>query len=114
MSHEQTPEQRLTKDIMLWCGENDFLCFHINVGKGYLIKPDGTKSYFQTGLPKGASDLWILDNCGNLIFCETKIHPRKPTPDQLNFIEQMRKRGFQAFVAYSLQEFVFNIQSYCR
>lgn len=110
----QTPEQRLTKEIMLFCSQQNWLCFHINVGKGYLIKPDGSKSYFQTGLPKGASDLWILTDDGKLIFCETKIHPRKPTPDQLNFISQMRARGFNAFVAYSLQEFIFNIQSWSR
>lgn len=106
----QTPEQRLTKEIMLFCAEQNWLCFHINVGKVKLA--DGR--WFTTGIPTGSSDLWILTDNGKLIFCETKIHPRKPTPEQLNFISQMRARGFNAFVAYSLQEFQFNIQSWCR
>ena len=97
-----TPEQVLDKNIMLWCGQHDWLCFHTNVGKVQMI--DGR--YFDTGLPKGWLDLLILTNKGQVIFCETKIHPRKPTKEQINTIEVLRKRGFLAFVAYSLEEFI--------
>lgn len=97
-----TPEQVLDKKIMLWCGEHNWLCFHINVGKIKL--PNGT--YFQTGVPVGWPDLIILTNDGRVMFCETKIHPRKPTPQQLNFINNLNMRGIKAFVAYSLEEFI--------
>lgn len=100
-----TPEQALDHKIMVWCGEHNYLCWHINVGGGYL--PNG--SYFRTGLPKGASDLWIITDKGKLILCETKIHPRKPTSEQLHFIDIMRSRGVNAFVAYSLDEFIANV-----
>ena len=97
-----TPEQVLDKKIMLWCGEHNWLCFHINVGKIKL--PNGT--YFQTGVPVGWPDLIILTNDCRVMFCETKIHPRKPTPQQLNFINNLNMRGIKAFVAYSLEEFI--------
>lgn len=44
-----TPEQVLDKNIMLWCGERNWLCFHTNVGK--VMMWDGR--YFDTGLPVG-------------------------------------------------------------
>jgi len=44
-----TPEQALDKAIMLWCGEHNWLCFHINVGGGKM--QNGT--YFRTGVPTG-------------------------------------------------------------
>jgi hypothetical protein len=103
-----TPEQVLDKNIMLWCGEHDWLCFHTNVGKVQMI--DGR--YFDTGLPKGWLDLLILTNKSQVIFCETKIHPRKPTKEQINTIEVLRKRGFLAFVAYSLEEFIEAVEKY--
>lgn len=102
MANKQTPEQRLTKQIMLWCGERDYLCFHCNVGGGLMA--NGT--YFRTGLPEGWPDLMILKNNGKISFCETKIHPRKPTQKQLDMIKELNNRGFNAFVAYNLDEFV--------
>lgn len=101
-----TPEQALDHSIMLWCGKHNWLCFHINVGKFKL--PNGT--YFQTGVPVGWPDLTIITDDGRVIFCETKIKPRKPTQEQLNFIENLNSRGIKAFVAYTLEEFVEEIE----
>lgn len=100
-----TPEQALDKQIMLYCGQRNWLCFHINVGGGKLA--NGT--FFQTGVPKGWPDLTIITDDGRVIFCETKIHPRKPTQNQLNFIAELNKRKFTAFVAYTLDEFIANL-----
>ncbi len=97
-----TPEQVLDKKIMLWCGQHNWLCYHLNVGSVRMA--DGR--YFSTGLPKGWPDLMILTDKGRAIFCETKIHPRKPTKEQLNTIEVLVKRGFLAFVCYSIEEFI--------
>ena len=101
-----TPEQALDKAIMLYCGEHNWLCFHINVGGGMLANG----SYFHTGVPVGWPDLTIITDDGRVIFCETKIHPRKPTQAQLNFIENLKSRGFKAFVAYTLEEFIENVR----
>lgn len=97
-----TPEQALDHSIMLWCGEHNWLCFHINVGGGKLA----TGGYFRTGVPVGWPDLTIITDDGKVIFCETKIHPRKPTQEQLDFIKVLEERHIKAFVAYTLEEFI--------
>lgn len=102
-----TPEQLLDKKIMLYCGEHDWLCFHCNVGGSLMANGN----YFRTGLPVGFPDLLIIKNDGQVAFCETKIHPRKPTQEQINFIQNLQNRGFKAFVAYSVDEFVDKMQN---
>ena len=97
-----TPEQALDHSIRLWCGEHNWLCFHANVGRVKMA--DGR--FFDTGLPKGFPDLLILTDNNHVLFCETKIHPRKPTAEQVNFIRNLRSRGFTAFVAYNMDEFL--------
>ena len=101
-----TPEQALDRSIMLWCGQRNWLCFHINVGGGKMA--NGT--FFQTGVPKGWPDLTIITDDGRVIFCETKIHPRKPTQEQLNFIKTLTDRHIKAFVAYTLEEFIEEVE----
>lgn len=54
----------------------------------------------------------ILTNNGKVIFCETKVKPNRPTKEQINTIEVLRKRGFLAFVAYSLEEFIEVVEKY--
>lgn len=100
----QTLETRLSKEIRLWCGQNNWLVWHCNVGGGKLENG----SYFSTGLPRGFPDLLILTDKGQAIFCECKVHPNKPTLDQINFINNLKQRGFKAFVAYTLEEFIEN------
>jgi hypothetical protein len=97
-----TPEHRLQNEIKLWCGEHNIICLRINVGKVKTV--DGR--WFDTGLPVGFSDLLLLSADGKATFVETKIKPRKPTEQQIQFIQLMKNRGFNAFVAYSLQEFI--------
>lgn len=97
-----TPEQKLDKEIMIYCGKCGWLCFHTNVGS--VMTADGR--IFRTGLPKGFPDLLILMPNGETVFCETKIHPRKPTQEQINCINLLKSYGFLAFVAYSLEEFI--------
>ena len=96
-----TPEHRLSNEIRIECGTRNWLWFHINVAK--IRMSDG--SYFNTGVPKGWPDLTILTDTGIAFYIETKIHPRKPTPEQLEFIAELRSRGFIAEVIYTLNEF---------
>ena len=98
----QTPEVRLMKEIQLWCGQHNFIAFHTNVGKVKMW--DGR--YFDTGLPVGWPDLMILTDKGQVIFCETKVKPNRPTKEQLNTIDVLVKRGFLAFVCYSVEQFI--------
>lgn len=99
-----TPEKILSKQIQAVCGENNIICFDVNVGGGQLI----TGSYFRTGLPRGFSDLLLFTSNGKTAFIETKIKPRKPAQEQINFINTMKKRGFIAGVVYDINDFINN------
>ena len=103
-----TPEQYLDKQIMIWCGEHDWLCFHCNVGK---VKTSDNR-YFDTGLPKGFPDLLIITNNGTTIYCETKIKPRKPSDEQKKFINNLINRNQIAFVSYNIEQFKQQINDY--
>ena len=76
-----------------------------NVGSFKL--PDGR--WFDTGLPKGWPDIMILTDRGQAVFVETKIHPRKPTKDQIEKIAFLQSKGFVAFVCYDFKQFVEEI-----
>lgn len=114
-----TPEKALMDSVMLWCGQNGYYCFRCNVGLMFTKrKPTMTDSdwvcmatgerasfsHMATGLPKGFSDLLVIRPGKSPAFVETKVHPRKPTEDQVRFIEAMRSAGCSAGVAYSLDE----------
>lgn len=75
--------------------------FRCNVGKGYT--QDGR--YFSTGLPPGFSDLFgVRRSDGKAIFIEVKKTDGKPTQNQLNFIEAMKKHGAVAGICRSAME----------
>jgi hypothetical protein len=76
-----------------------YVVFRINVGNFYT--KDGR--YIKSTVPKGFSDLIAIKD-GEISFFEIKVRPNKPTLEQLNFIEQMRKRGCIAGVVYSIED----------
>lgn len=73
--------------------------FRVNVGAFYT--KDGR--FIPSSLPPGFSDLFFVRS-GRIYFIEVKVKPNKPTPEQLNFIEQMKKQGCGAGVAYSVED----------
>ena len=96
-----TPESRLKAQVELFLSEKGYIPLRLNVGLFY------TKNGYpiRTGLPKGCSDIVAIQSgTGRAVFIETKVHPRKPTAEQLNFIEVMRKQGAIAGVVYSIEE----------
>ena len=95
-----TPESILKNKVRLRCGELGWLCHHLNVGTYKLA--DGT--YINTGLPKGWPDLQIIKP-GEVFFVETKIRPRKPSKEQLEFIELLTSMGINVYVVYTIEEF---------
>lgn len=93
-------EHNLQNSIRLRLSQLGFAVFRTNVGK--VKMQDGR--WFDTGLPKGFSDLLAVKN-GKAYFIECKVKPNKPTPEQVNFIEQMKnKYGCAAGVAYSVED----------
>lgn len=101
-----TPEHKLSNEIRLYCGERGWLCFHTNVGKFY----DRNGNIVTTGLPVGWPDLMILTNDGKAMFIETKIHPRKPTSEQVERQKLLRSHGFVSETVYSLNEFIHLVE----
>lgn len=94
-------EAQLQNDIRLYLSSKGIINFRTNVGTVKL--PDGR--YFDTGLPKGHSDLYgVLPNTGRVIYIEVKVKPNKPSREQLNFIEAMKKQGAIAGVCYSVDD----------
>ena len=98
-----TQEQRLGKRVQLYCGKINWLCIRYNTGK---VQDAKTGRWIDFGPPTGHSDYIIYTDDGRAIFIETKIHPRKPTEEQLKWLDEMRSRGFGGYVIYSLEQFI--------
>lgn len=97
-----TEEHRIQNEIRLALADTCVM-FRINVGKGYT--PDGR--YFDTGVSKGFSDLFGVRKAdGKAVFIEVKTTKGRPTDQQKNFLENMRKYGAIAGVCRSPEEAV--------
>lgn len=92
-------EKDLQNEIRIYLSERGFTPFRANVGR--FKSTDGR--WVDIGLPKGFSDLFAIKD-GKIYFFEVKVKPNKPTKNQLNFLEQMRKIGCVAEVVYSLEQ----------
>lgn len=83
-------------------GVNDLaILFRINVGSGTTF--DGR--YFETGVPKGFSDLFGFRlSDGKAVFIEVKTPGGRVRPEQEKFIERMRGYGALAGIARCLND----------
>lgn len=80
-----------------------YITFRTNVGK---VKTyDGR--FFDTGLPSGFSDIIALKD-GKIYFIELKGNKGRISEVQKNFIEKMRENGFNAGIAFNMED-VHNI-----
>lgn len=115
-------EHDIQNAIRLELSKLGYYTERINVGSGYLIpkalmdkikrcapalKPKLDKiPYFNTGAVKGRSDLSAIKD-GKITFIEVKTETGRPTPEQLNFIEQMQRLyGCRAGIARSPEDAV--------
>ena len=81
--------------------------FRANVGSG--VTYDGR--HFDTGLPKGFSDLFgFRHSDGRIFFIEVKAPKGRVSEAQKNFITQMRSHGAIAGVARSVDDALKIIQ----
>lgn len=96
-----TPESKLKAQVELYLSELGYIPLRLNVFQAFTR--DGIP--IRTGLPKGCSDIIAIQPItGRAVFIECKIKYRKPTPEQFNFIEVMRKQGALAGVCYSVED----------
>jgi len=96
-----TPETLLANQIKLYCGQHNWLCFHCVNGTFY----DYSGKIVKLSFPVGWPDLLIVTDFGKCMFIETKIHPRRPTNEQVKCQENLVQRGFVSATVYSLEEF---------
>lgn len=97
---EPMNEIDLMHGVMLAASQAGNMIFRTNVGKVRMA--DGR--WFDTGLPKGHSDLYGFRPDGRVFYIETKMHPRVPTPEQVKFLQAVINRGGIGGVAYSVAE----------
>ena len=95
-----TTESLIQNQIRVGLSKAGHAVFRVNVGK--VRTADGR--YFDTGLPKGFSDLFGFRPDGQIFFIEVKNEVGKLRPEQKIFIEEMRKRGALAGVARSVED----------
>lgn len=82
------------------CKKYGGICLRWNSG---LFRPvDSPDRIVRIGMV-GVSDLMYIGN-GYVAWIELKEKPNKPTKEQLQFIEEMKKMGHRAGVAYSIEE----------
>lgn len=73
----------------------------LRLNVGVFATQDGRK--ISSGLPKGTSDLLFIGK-KYIAFIEVKTATGRPTKDQLNFIQAMRKLGHRAGIARSVED----------
>ena len=93
-------EHDLQTQIRMELTQRGYPTFRANVGK--VRTADGR--YFDTGLPRGFSDLFGFRPDGRIFFIEVKNETGKLRPDQKKFIENMQSRGALAGVARSVED----------
>ena len=99
-----TPEKRLMNEIRIECGRRGWIVIRHNVGRFLLINGQ----YLDTGLPKGFPDMQVLTDDGRSIFVETKIKPRKLSPEQVAMHELLKTKKHVVIVCYSIKDFLKN------
>lgn len=95
-------EHDIQNSIRLKLSELGYAVFRANVGR--FQTKDGR--WFDTGLPKGFSDLMAVKN-GRIYFLEVKTETGRASAEQLNFLAVMRDRyGCVTGVVRSVEEAV--------
>ena len=95
-------EHDIQNAIRLELSKLGYCVFRANVGRSK--GADG--KWFETGLPRGFSDLFAVKN-GKIYFLEVKTETGRPSQDQLNFLAVMRDRyGCVAEIVRSVDDAV--------
>lgn len=81
------------------CERGGGICIRQNSGTFYTADARPVK----IGFP-GLSDLLYIAPNGVVSFIEVKIHPNRPTPEQVRFIQAVQQLGHRAGVAYSVDD----------
>lgn len=95
-----TRESLIQNQIRVALSKAGYMVFRANVGK--VRTSDGR--FFDTGLPKGFSDLFGFRPDGQIFFIEVKNEKGRVRPEQTKFLEIMKQRGALVGVARSVED----------
>ncbi len=87
------PESKLHRQIEDWCRQRGWPYVHSRMDK-------------RTTTAVGVPDFIIFAKNGRVLCVEAKRKGRKPTPQQLAWLAQIRKLGHTASIIYSFEEFM--------
>ena len=93
-------EHDIQNEIRLALTKAGCVAFRCTVGRVQTI--DGR--WFDTGLPKGHADLYGFRPDGQVFYIEVKSETGRVRPDQIKFLETMRKNGALAGIARSVED----------
>lgn len=107
-------EAEIQQEIRLGTGrEADFRLFRNSTGVAERIRRNGGKSFERHGLAKGSSDLVgillfappvVPFPIGRWVCWEVKSSIGRPTPEQVMWLEFMRRFGAHACIVRSLED----------
>jgi len=95
-------EKETQKAILQYLNLSGHYCYRNNSGMVF-SEYKGKKRMWSVGM-KGSSDIIGIAKDGKFIAVEVKSKGNKPTLYQHVFLEEVRKRGGYAIVAYSLDD----------
>jgi hypothetical protein len=98
------PEKQIENEILNWLSSQGIFAWK-NQSVG--IYNPVRKSFMRRTNPhhiKGVSDILGILKDGRLLAIEVKAKYGKPSPEQILFIEKIKKNGGIAFIARSIQE----------
>jgi penicillin-binding protein-related factor A (putative recombinase) len=99
-------ESDIQKSILDYLKLKKYLVFkHRNVG---IFKQDTGRYIPLAAGEKGISDILGCTHQGKFLAIEVKMPKKKPSPEQLEFLDKVNLRGGIGFVAYSLDDVIKN------
>lgn len=95
-------ESEIQKQILDYCRLMGCLVFKVNNGGVYIKSRD---CYMKSPM-KGVSDIIGLTNKGRFLAIEVKMPKKKPSIEQVDFIERVKAKGGIGLVAWSLEDII--------
>ncbi len=106
--YKKTREIDLQKQIVEWLNLCGHYVWRTNAG-GMLMRGSNGKTYMIRAGARGQADIQGVLLNGSFVAIEVKVGRNKPSPEQERFLEEIKRRGGVAFVAYSLDEVINKI-----
>lgn len=105
-------EQQVSKSIQSFLDKRGIYNDRLNAGRVMVVKTfrnkDGSERRFETWLQlakKGSPDRFFILG-GRIYFIEVKRKGKKPTPEQIERHDELRRAGAHIFVADSIDSFI--------